>query len=164
MILGSLIYSETPSFTLNCKNVKAGDVTIQKCNWNIFHKDQWFVHLHDVQVLVLGELRHPVFHFELFRYMEVGDVTLQIVCYRENMGLCHLAKNLLWTFGSKWESKGGSSYLGGGQLGRPTSSHLPGKSSIGSRPTSWDLSKYTQILSYLGVKDCIGLFHTGTVS
>ena len=27
-------------------------------------------------------------------------------------GLSHLAKNLLCTFGSKWESKGGSSYLG----------------------------------------------------
>ena len=159
MILGSLIYSETPSFTLNCKNVKAGDVTIQKCNWNIFHKDQWFVHLH-VLVLVLGELRHPVFHFELFRYMEVGGVTLQIVCYREYRGLCHLAKNLLWTFGSKWESKGGSSYLGGGQLGRPTSSDLPGWGSIGSRPTSSDLSN---ILSYLGVIDFIGVLHTGTL-
>ena len=159
MILGSLIYSETPSFTLNCKNVKAGDVTIQKCNWNIFHKDQWFVHLH-VLVQVLGELRHPVFHFELFRYMEVGGVTLQIVCYREYRGLCHLAKNLLWTFGSKWESKGGSSYLGGGQLGRPTSSDLPGWGSIGSRPTSSDLSN---ILSYLGVIDFIGVLHTGTL-
>ena len=162
MILGILINSKTLSFNLNCKNMKAGDVILNcfLCNLNIFYKDQWFVHLHDVQVLVLGELRHPVFHFELFRYMEVGHVTLQIVCYRENMGLCHLAKNLLWTFGSKWESKGGSSYLGGGQLGRPTSSDLPGWGSIGSRPTSSDLSN---ILSYLGVIDFIGVLHTGTL-